>query len=431
MSIVAEAIEIQPVTRPIDTVVRLPGSKSYTNRALIVAALATGTSHIEGALDSDDTRYLLAALQTLGLTANRQAEGDVIQVEGTAGRINALRGEFYVGNAGTAARFLTALVALGTGTYRIDGVTRMHERPIGPLLDALRQLGVDARSERGNDCPPVLIVSHGIAGGSVEIDGKISSQFISALMLVGPCTPVGIQLNVLGELVSKPYIDLTISIMNAFGATVDNDAYQQIRVPGAQTYVGRHYPVEPDASSASYFLAAAAVTGGKVKIESLGRRSVQGDLGLVNILEKMGCSVSWGDDYVELTGPTSLSGIDVDMSGLSDVAQTLAAIAPFARGDVRIRGVSHIRNKETDRIAAVTNELRRLGATVVERQDGWDISPSELKGAIVETYDDHRMAMSFAVTGLKTAGIRIANPACVGKTFPDFFDRFSAATRQE
>lgn len=431
MSIVADTIDIRPVSGPIDAVVRLPGSKSYTNRALIIAALASGTSRIEGALDSDDTRYMLAALQTLGILAERQAEANVIQVEGSAGRIHARSGDLYVGNAGTAARFLTALVALGTGTYRIDGVTRMHERPIGPLLDALRQLGVDARSERDNDCPPVRITSKGITGGSVEIDGKISSQFSSALLLVAPCTPLGIQLNVQGDLVSKPYIDLTISIMNAFGVTVDNDAYERIRVPGAQSYVGRSYAVEPDASSASYFLAAAAVTGGRVRIEALGRRSVQGDLGLVTILEKMGCSVSWGDDYVELTGPSSLSGIDVDMAGLSDVAQTLAAIAPFARGDVRIRGVGHMRNKETDRVAAVTNELRRLGAAVVERQDGWDISPSELRGVVVETYDDHRMAMSFAVTGLKTAGIKIANPSCVGKTFPDFFERFSAATQPE
>jgi 3-phosphoshikimate 1-carboxyvinyltransferase len=429
MSVVAETIEIKTVSHPIDAMVRLPGSKSYTNRALIVAALATGRSRIEGALESDDTRYMLAALRDLGIRAERENGGADILVEGTSGRIVATSGDLYIGNAGTAARFLVALVALGAGTYRIDGVPRMRERPIGPLLDALRQLGVDARSERGNDCPPVRIASSGMAGGTVSIEGGISSQFISALMLVGPCTPSGIKLNIEGNLVSKPYVDLTTSIMESFGVVVENDSYRRITVLGGQSYRGRTYQVEPDASSASYFLAAAAVTGGRVRVEALGRRSAQGDLGLVGILEQMGCTVHWGDDYVELTGPTALTGIDIDMAGMSDVAQTLAAIAPFATGDVHIRGVGHIRTKETDRVAAVTSELRRLGATVEERPDGWDISPSALHGGVVETYDDHRMAMSFAVAGLKVPGIKIANPTCVAKTFPDFFERLDAATQ--
>ena len=428
MSIVANTIEIRPVSRPIDAVVRLPGSKSYTNRALIVAALAVGQSILKGALDSDDTRYMLAALQSLGIAARRHPDDSSIHVEGAAGQIRAQHGDLFIGNAGTAARFLTALVALGTGTYRIDGIARMHERPIGPLLGALRQLGVSAHSERDNDCPPIQIISHGISGGTVNIDGGVSSQFISALMLIGPCTLRGIELNIVGDLVSKPYIDLSIAIMSSFEVSVENEDYRRIVIPGDQNYRGRSYAIEPDASSASYFLAAAAVTGGRVRIEALGRKSVQGDLGLVSILERMGCAVTWGDDYVELKGPSSLAGIDIDMGGLSDVAQTLAAIAPFANGAVKIRGVGHIRNKETDRVTAVTNELRRLGASVVERPDGWDISPSVLSGAVVETYDDHRMAMSFAVTGLKTRGIQIANPSCVAKTFPDFFSRFAAAT---
>jgi 3-phosphoshikimate 1-carboxyvinyltransferase len=234
-----------------------------------------------------------------------------------------------------------------------------------------------------------------------------------------------------GDLVSKPYVDLTASVMRAFGASVTNEKYQRIRVRGQQPYVGRQYTVEPDASGASYFLAAAAVTGGRVRIEGLGRTSAQGDLGLVGILERMGSAALWGDDFVELRGPDQLRGIDVDMGALSDVAQTLAAIAPFAAGEVRIRGVGHIRLKETDRVRAVATELRRLGAWVEEYEDGWAIRPSHMRSATVETYDDHRMAMSFAVTGLRLAGVRIANPACVAKTFPDFFDRWRRLTDGE
>jgi len=268
-----------------------------------------------------------------------------------------------------------------------------------------------------------------LLGGPVEIDGSVSSQFNSALLLIAPCTHQGIQVEVTGAVVSRPYVDLTLSVMAAFGAIAENDDYRRIRVPGQQSYQGRSYAIEPDASSASYFLAAAAVTGGHVRIEALGQRSAQGDLGLVSVLEQMGCQVTWSDDFVELSGPEALKGIDVDMSGMSDVAQTLAAIAPFATGEVRSRGVAHRRPKETDRVEAVTKELRRLGGEVSERPDGWDICPSPLKPAVVETYHDHRMAMSFAVTGLRVPGIRIANPACVSKTFPDFFERFALATR--
>jgi 3-phosphoshikimate 1-carboxyvinyltransferase len=236
-------------------------------------------------------------------------------------------------------------------------------------------------------------------------------------------------ITVVGDLVSKPYVDMTTSVMQAFGASVENEDYRIIRVPGNQTYGGRAYDVEPDASGASYFLAAAAVTGGRVRIDGLGRRSAQGDLRLVDVLERMGCEVTWSDDAVELAGPTELRGVDVDMGAMSDVAQTLAAIAPFATHDVRIRGVRHIRSKETDRVSAVTTELRRLGATVEEFPDGWLISPSSLHPATIETYDYHRMAMSFAVTGLRVPGLRIANPSCVSKTFPDFFERFAMLTK--
>ncbi len=428
MSEVIDVVEIRPINRPIDAVVRLPGSKSYTNRALLIAALASGHSEIQGALFSDDTEYMIHALRQLGLAVNVAASEQVIRVQGAAGAVPARSANLFVGNAGTAARFLTAYVALGTGRYRIDGVARMRERPIGPLLDALRQLGVDARSERDNGCPPVLIDCHGLLGGAVRIPGNLSSQYISALMMVAPCTPDGIDLEIQGTLVSQPYVDLTLSVMGSFGATARVDAYREVHVPGGQSYHGRIYRVEPDASAASYFLAAAAVTGGRIRIEALGRTSVQGDLRLAEILARMGCRLTWGDDFVELQGPVRLTGVDVDMADLSDVAQTLAAIAPFATEPVHIRGIGHVRRKETDRIAAVTTELRRLGASVVEREDGWDIFPSALAPTVVETYDDHRMAMSFAITGLRLPGVKIANPRCVAKTFPDFFERLDQVT---
>jgi 3-phosphoshikimate 1-carboxyvinyltransferase len=262
----------------------------------------------------------------------------------------------------------------------------------------------------------------------VEIPGDVSSQFISALMMVAPCTDRGITLAVTGSLVSKPYLDLTLSVMRSFGASASTDDYRRIQVPGRQQYRGRVYQVEPDASAASYFFAAAAVTGGRIRIEALGRHSAQGDLRFANVLAQMGCQVAWEDDYVEVRGPSQLGGIDVDLGEMSDIAQTLAAIAPFASDTVRIRGIAHIRRKETDRIHAVTTELRRLGAVVTEYDDGWEIRPSSLRAAVIETYDDHRMAMSFAVTGLRVPGMRIVNPGCVSKTFPDFFDRFGRAT---
>lgn len=428
MSRTLETIEITPVDHPIDAVVRLPGSKSYTNRALLIAGLADGTSVVDGALFSDDTRYMIGALRELGIPVEDAEDAERVVVHGQGGSIPAASADLYVGNAGTAARFLTAALALGKGRYRLDGVKRMRERPIGPLLEALEQLGVSAQSEFGNGCPPIVVEGKGLPGGKTAIAGDVSSQFISALMLVGPCIPRGLEIEIRGELVSKPYVDLTISIMAAFGAFATNDAYRVLRIPGGQGYRARPYLVEPDASSASYFFAAAAVTGGRIRVEGLGKNSAQGDLKLVDVLETMGCTVERGEDYVELRGPGQLRGIDVDMGNMSDVAQTLAAIAPFAADPVRIRGVEHNRWKETDRVAAVTNELRRLGVDVDEHRDGWEIRPSAPGSATVETYDDHRMAMSFAVTGLRSRGIQISNPRCVEKTFPDFFERFRGLT---
>lgn len=431
MSKVVETIEIRAAAKPVNATVSLPGSKSYTNRALVIAALADGESEIQQALFSDDTEVMIESLRRLGIFVEAWPDRAQIRVRGAGGAIPAETADLFVGNAGTAARFLTACVSLGHGRYRIDGVARMRERPIGPLLDALRQLGISAVSERRNDCPPVVVEGRGLEGGSAAIAGNESSQFVSALMMIAPCTPRGIDLSIRGTLVSQPYVDLTLSVMAAFGADAQNHGYRRIVVPGNQRYRGRVYQVEPDASAASYFLAAAALTGGRVRIQALGRASAQGDLRLASIFERMGCQVTWGDEFVELRGPKELGGIDVDMGDLSDVAQTLAAIAPFAREPVRIRGIAHVRRKETDRVHAVTTELRRLGAVVTEFDDGWEIQPTALTPATVETYDDHRMAMSFAVTGLRVPGLRIANPRCVAKTFPDFFDRFARLTSPE
>jgi 3-phosphoshikimate 1-carboxyvinyltransferase len=419
------AITIRPAVRPIDATVRLPGSKSYTNRALLLAAMASGSSLIRGALFSDDTSYMAAALRALGIPVKARPEEEAIMVTGAGGTVPVDHADLFVGNAGTAARFLTAFVALGRGRFRIDGIPRMRERPIGPLLDALHQLGVEAVSERNTGCPPVILQSNGLRGGTVEISGDLSSQFISALLMVAPCTPLGLELRIRGDLVSRPYVEMTLHSMAAFGARAENRDGRVIVVPGGQGYRARVYDVEPDASAASYFLAAAAVTGGRVRVMGIDRSSVQGDLRLADILEQMGCTVEWGSGYVEVRGPSRLRGVDVDMNTMSDVAPTLAAIAPFATEPVRIRGVAHMRLKETDRIRAVTTELTRLGAIVHEYEDGWEISPSPLQPALVQTYDDHRMAMSFAVVGLRVPGLSIANPSCVAKTFPDFFDRFA------
>lgn len=422
--------DIHPVSGPINADVTVPGSKSDTNRALIIAALADGCSTLTGALFSDDTRYLMAALKELGFAVDGDEAANTITVTGLGGRIPASSADLYVGLAGTAMRFLTAFVALGQGRYRIDGTERMRQRPIQPLLDSLNQLGVKAFSELGTGCPPVLIESDGLTGGRARMAGSQSSQYFTALLLVGPLTREGIEIEVEGELVHTPYIDLTASVMARFGATMNHTDYRVLRVPGGQSYRAMGYPVEPDASAASYFFAAAAVTGGRVTVRGLGRDCKQGDIRFVDVLEKMGCAVNWECDSVEVIGPAQLNGVDVDMGPISDTALTLAAIAPFADSPVTIRGLSHTRLQETDRVAAPVAELRRLGVTVEEHPDAMVIHPSMPHGGRVETYDDHRMAMSFALIGLRVPGITILNPICVAKTFPDYFERLEEATSQ-
>lgn len=407
---------------------RLPGSKSYTNRALVLAALARGESLISGALISDDTRYMAQALRALGVSVEEDATGAQFRVRGAGGHIPAAAASVFIGNAGTAARFLPAVMALGHGVYEIDGNAAMRTRPIQPLLDALCSLGVDARSEAGNGCPPVRIAAAGLEGGTAFLPGGVTSQYVSALLMVGPYARQGITVEVDGELVSKPYTRMTAQAMTAFGVAVEREGYRRFRVRPGPGYVATSYAVEPDASAASYFFAAAAITGGRVKVEGLGTESLQGDLRFVRVLEAMGCRVRETATYTEVIGPApgSLRGIEVNMSDLSDTAQTLAAVAVFASGPTRVKGIGFIRRKETNRVAAVVTELNRLGVHAEEEADGFLIRPSPARAAAVETYDDHRMAMSFALIGLRIPGIRILDPACVSKTFPAYFESLAA-----
>lgn len=421
------SLPIQPVDRPVVGRIRPPGSKSITNRALICAALADGPSLLRGALDSDDTRVMIDALRQVGLTVEHNRESKTIQIVGCGGKIPAAEAELYIGNSGTTVRFLTALLALGHGKFRLHGTPRMHQRPIQDLIDALAALGCRAVSETGNGCPPVVVAAQGLRGGATSVRSDVSSQFLSGLLMAAPYAESPITLTVGDALVSKPYVTMTLDVMRAFGAALGDAGrdLRQIAIPTTR-YQPRDYEIEPDASAASYFFASAAITGGEVTVEGLTRRALQGDVQFVNVLEQMGCTVCESAEGLTLRGPERLRGIDVDMNAVSDTVQTLAVAALFADGPTRVRGVAHNRHKETDRIAAPAVELRKLGATVEEHDDGLTIIPpaaglKALHGAEIDTYDDHRMAMSFALAGLKVPGIVIRDPGCTSKTYPEFF----------
>ena len=415
-------IEIQSIQKAINATVTVPGSKSYTNRALLVAALAEGRSRLTGALFSDDTHYMCEALRRLGVEIEADEAGCRFEVVGNGGKIPANHAELYIGNAGTAARSLVSYVALGDGEFIIDGDAPMRRsRPISDLLDALKQLDVDVRSKFDNNFLPLIVRANGLKGGKTRLDASKSSQFLTSLMLIAPYAEKGITIEVVGEM-KTPYINITISVMKAFGVEVTHDNYKSFRIEGGQRYQPREYTIEPDASNASYFFAAAAITAGRVRVTNLSVDSAQGDVQFVNVLEQMGCQVKRCRDAIEVIGPHQLKGIDLDMKDISDTSLTLAAIAPFAASPVTIRNIEHTRIQETDRIHAMVTELRKLGVPVVERQDGVEISPSKIIPAEIETYKDHRVAMSFSLIGLKTPEIRIKDPGCVNKTFPTFFD---------
>jgi 3-phosphoshikimate 1-carboxyvinyltransferase len=416
-----DSLEIKPAPGPVRGSIRPPGSKSITNRALVCAALAEGESTLRGALDSEDTRLMIAALNELGVRVSVHDAGATLRIAGCGGKIPSTKADLFVGNSGTTMRFLTALVALGRGTYRLDGVPRMRERPIGDLVSALRSLGVDVACENSGDRPPVFVHAAGLRGGAVSIGGKISSQFLSGLLMAAPYAEQPVDVSVDGGLVSIPYVAMTRRVMEAFGGKLATEAdYSRVTVANTQRYHGRDYAIEPDASAASYFFAAAAITGGAVTVEGLSSDSLQGDVAFVGCLEQMGASASYASDSITIHG-APLAGIDVDMNAISDTVPTLAVAALFASGPTRIRNVAHIRHKETDRIAAVACELRKVGAEVEEFADGLLIHPREHHEATIDTYDDHRMAMSFALAGLKIPGIVIRDPGCTAKTYPNYF----------
>jgi len=417
------ALEMRP-SLALRGAVRPPGSKSLTNRALVCAALAQGESRLTGILESEDTRVMVAALQALGVPLSVDWPAARIVVEGQAGKIPASAAQIFVANSGTTVRFLAAMLALGQGEYRLDGTPRMRERPIQDLLDSLRTLGADAVSEPGTGCPPVLIRARGLSGGRAEVRGDVSSQFLSGLLLAAPYARDAVELVVTTELVSQPYIDMTLAVMSQFGVPTQTErdaqyVIRRVQVP-RQNYLGRTYPIEPDASAASYFFAAAAITGGTVTVRGLTQSSLQGDVMFAEALQKMGCELKWDAESVTVIGKP-LRGITLDMNAISDTVMTLAATALFATGPTTIAGVAHIRHKETDRLAALATELRKLGARVEEFADGLTITPGPLRGATIATYQDHRMAMSLALVGLRVPGVVILDPACTAKTYPGFF----------
>ncbi len=415
------------INHPVVGRVQLPGSKSITNRAMIIAALAEGRSILRGVLDSDDTRYMAAALAALGLDIKPDWDERTVEVNGLGGKIPAREAELFLGNSGTSMRFLTALCAAGTGTFRLDGTEAMRKRPIGPLLDALRQLGVDAVSESGDDCPPIRISTRGLEPGHARMRGDLSSQYFSAMAMVLPAASGAVGIEVEGELVSKPYIDLTAATMSAFGVDMAHEEYSRIRVAPGQRYRATDYTIEPDASSASYFFALAAVSGGEITVADLPPASAQGDVHFVDVLEQMGCRIE-RDIEIRVHGPERLSGVDVDMNAISDTAMTLAAIAPFADGPTTIRGIGHIRLKETDRLSATCAELSRMGIQVEECPEMMTIQPGRPGPATIHTYDDHRMAMAFAIAGTQIDGIEVMDPGCVSKTLPEFWELLQELT---
>ncbi len=415
----SDTLEIIPVCRPVVGTIRPPGSKSLTNRALILAALAQGPSRLSGVLDSVDTQVMIESLRRLGLSIDQDLSAKSISLVGCGGQISTHGADLYLENSGTSIRFLTAMCCIGEGRFRLDGNARMRERPIAPLVKALSEASVDIRCELQTDCPPVVIEAKGLPGGEWAVDGNLSSQYLSALLMTAPCAQSDVTLRVRGELVSRPYVDMTIANMKQFGAQVTEPQPNVFQIT-ARPYQGCDYNIEPDASAASYFFALAAVTGGDVTVQGLTRDALQGDVAFVDALVRMGCQAEYGSQSIRVIG-RPLHGIDIDMNAISDTAQTLACVAPFASGPTRIRNVAHMRLKETDRVTAVVTELRRLGLVVDEHPDGMTIHPGPLKPGTVATYDDHRMAMSFSLLGLRQPQIVIADPGCTSKTYPEYF----------
>ena len=407
--------------KPGQATVSVPGSKSYSHRMLIAAALSDGDCLIENCLDSEDCNLTIRALADFGVPIKRGAAG--VTVHGRGGSFAACPAPVDLRNSGTSLRLLTAVAALGQGAYVLTGNERMQARPIQDLLDALSQAGAAARSLKGNGCPPVEITAGPGFGGRVALDCSLSSQYLSALLLVGPCTRKGLEIVVSAGPVSRPYVDLTLDTMERFGVHAERRGYEWFRVPGGQRYRAGDLRVEPDASQAGYFWAAAAITGATVAVSGISRDSRQGDVRLLDVLEKMGCRVVQGPDGVAVTGGP-LTAVEVDMGDMPDVVPTLAVVAAFAAGTTLVRKVAHLKAKESDRLAAVVSELRRMGVAAACDTDSLRVTGGAPHGALIETYDDHRIAMSFAVAGLKVPGVVIKDEACVRKSFPTFWQVF-------
>lgn len=425
-----EKLTLNPIAN-IEGEINLPGSKSLSNRALLLAALAKGTTKVTNLLDSDDTRHMLNALKQLGVHYQLSDDKTVCEVQGVSGAFNIQNGlALFLGNAGTAMRPLAAALCLKgekEAEVILTGEPRMKERPILHLVDALRQLGAEIRYLENEGYPPIAIRNSGLRGENVQIDGSISSQFLTALLMTAPLAESDLEIEIMGDLVSKPYIDITLAMMKDFGVNVENHHYQRFLVKGNQRYVApQSYLVEGDASSASYFLAAGAIKG-RVKVTGIGKNSIQGDRLFADVLEKMGAKITWGDDFIQAE-QGELRGIDMDMNHIPDAAMTIATTALFAKGETIIRNIYNWRVKETDRLSAMAAELRKIGAEVEEGQDFICIQPLALdkfQHAEIETYNDHRMAMCFALVALSNTPVTILDPKCTAKTFPTFFDEFA------
>jgi 3-phosphoshikimate 1-carboxyvinyltransferase len=411
-------IEVKPLSQ-CDGVVTIPGSKSYTHRALILSSLADGESILIHALRCEDTERTARALLKFGVEVFWKS--DDIRILGTGGMYKTGNEKIDVGNSGTSMRFLTALAGLKKGITLLDGNERMRKRPIGELLKGLGELGVRAYSQKENDCPPVIVESQGLKGGTVRIGGEESSQFLSGLLMAAPYAERDVTIDVTGSLASKPYVDITLDVMSAFGVGVWNQGYRSFFIKAGQRYLPQKYRIEGDASNASYFFSAAAVCRGRIKIENLNPATIQGDIGFLDILARMGCRVNRGSDWIEVLGG-ELHGIEIDMNEMPDLVPTLSVTAAFARGKTVIQNIGHLRLKESDRIHALALELSKIGIRIKEGENWLEIEGGQPRGAEIETYDDHRMAMSFAIAGLAVSGIRIKGERCVDKSFPGFWE---------
>ena len=416
-----EQLTLNPITKVAGSVT-LPGSKSLSNRILLLAALCQGTTKVTNLLDSDDIRHMLGALTQLGVEVSLEENNTVAYVKGNGGAFSSPSEPLFLGNAGTAYRPLTAVLAAIPGKYQLIGEPRMEERPIGHLVDAMQALGSDIRYLKHKDYPPLDITGQLLTGGEVTIDGSISSQFLTALLMAAPLFSGDTKITIKGELVSKPYIDITIGVMAHFGVSVDNHNYQQFVVKAGQRYRSPgSIMVEGDASSASYFIAAAAIAGGEVEINGVGKQSVQGDIGFANVMEQVGAEIDWYDERI-VVRKGQLKGVDIDANAIPDAAMTLATVALFAEGKTAIRNIYNWRVKETDRLSAMATELKKVGAEVVEGHDYIEIAPpKQFHLTDVDTYNDHRIAMCFSMVAVGGQTITINDPKCTAKTFPSYF----------